>query len=68
MTVLIPVAQHDIVCLRNIGAPVGISKPGSISAKEATGRVPLTALSKQDGEYRKVRLDNTLKIPCVQVY
>ena len=35
--------------------PAGISKPGSVSAKEATGRIPLTALSKQDGEYQKVR-------------
>lgn len=39
----------------------GFSKPGSVSAKEATGRIPLTALSKQDGEYQKVGKQDFLK-------
>jgi diacylglycerol kinase family enzyme len=34
----------------------GISKPGSVSAKEATGRVPLTAYTKRDDEYQKIQI------------
>ena len=34
---------------------VGMTKPGSLKARQAKGRAPLNALTKRDGEYRKVR-------------
>jgi hypothetical protein len=40
-------------CLRYtkvVATGAGISKPGSVAAKEATGRIPLTALTKIDDE------------------
>ena len=44
----------------------GISKPGSVSARKATGRAPLTALTKRDGQYQKVSSSPHRLVCCEQ--
>ena len=44
----------DVFRLSNAVQAAGISKPGSVSARRAIGRAPLSALTKRNGEYQKV--------------
>ena len=56
----------DVHCLSSAVQAAGISKPGSVSARKATGRAPLTALTKRDGQYQKVSNSQHRLVCCEQ--